>query len=89
MKIVLFGLAGLCLAAGVAWFFKRKPPPEVCVRCKTHPVEFDVPERWCGECWAWWFSHNQPDDEVLLSPEEEEAYFNEILTQEQRNGNQH
>ena len=52
---------------------------ELCSCCNISSVEYDSPYKLCGECWAWWFAHNEPGDETLLTYDEEQVYYEEIM----------
>jgi len=49
-----------------------------CSKCEKE-AEFDTPELLCDEHWAKWWAFNQPGDEFLLSPQQEQKYYEEVL----------
>ena len=49
-----------------------------CSKCDK-PSEYDSPAVLCGEHWAEWMSTNQPDDKVVLTPEESKTLYDETM----------
>jgi hypothetical protein len=49
-----------------------------CVKCQAE-ADFDAPEPLCDQHWARWWVETQPDDVVVLTREETEKWYQDVM----------